>query len=227
VQPQFSTVLASMHATEPQRGADGQLHQIDDTTRIAAEEGQVLYELVGATRARLTLEVGLAYGFSTVYMLAGLASSGGGSHTAIDPYQATDWHGIGVTTAQRLVAQTPGLAFRHVPHRSEVGLVELAQAGAVFGVTFIDGYHRFDDVLVDFTLAARMCPLGGAIVLHDMWLGSIATVASFLRHNRPDFEEVQTNAGNLLVVRRVGQDQRNWDHFRPFPVFPGSAEPTL
>ena len=99
-----------------------------------------------------------------------------------------------------------------------LALTDLARQGRTFGLTFIDGYHRFDDVLVDFTLAARMCPEGGVIVLHDMWLPSIAAVASFLRTNRVDFAEVQTGCPNLFAMRRIADDERDWTHFVAFPL---------
>lgn len=218
----FAEALQSMCAGEPQLGGDGARHAIDDTTRISVEEGLALFSLCRAGGVTSTLEVGLAYGFSTVYLLAAHASTpGGGSHTAIDPYQATDWHGIGATTAGALVATSPHLtddAFTLIEDRSDPALIDLERADRTFGLTFIDGYHRFDDVLVDFTLAARMCPPGGVIVLHDMWLDGIAAAASFLRTNRTDFVELDTGCDNLFAVRRVDVDRRNWDHFVPFPL---------
>jgi predicted O-methyltransferase YrrM len=217
----FANVLQSMHAGEPQRGADGDRHAIDATTRISDDEGLALYSLAIAAGASNTLEVGLAYGFSTVYLLAALEHNGGGSHTAIDPYQATDWSGIGATTARTLVTRAQRLtidSFTVIEERSDPALIDLERAGRMFELTFIDGYHRFDDVLVDFTLAARMCPEGGVIVLHDMWLDAIAAVASFLRRNRVDFTEVDTGCDNLFAARRIGTDQRNWDHFVDFPL---------
>lgn len=215
----FEAALASMYAGEPQLGADGLRHAIDDSTRISVEEGMALFSLCRAGQVSETLEVGLAYGFSTVFLLAALADNGGGSHTAIDPYQDVDWDGIGITTANQLVGSAGGsVEFALMPERSELALTELARRGCSFGLTFIDGYHRFDDVLVDFTLAARLCPVGGVIVLHDMWLPSIAAVASFLRANRVDFEEVQTGCPNLFAMRRVADDDRDWTHFVPFSM---------
>ena len=219
--PPFAEVLQSMHAGQPQLGADGRQHAIDDTTRISEQEGMTLFRLGVETKVTATLEVGLAYGFSTVYLLAALDHNGGGSHTAIDPFQATDWSGIGLTTATTLVRAASDLtidSFTHIEERSDAALIDLAREGRTFGLTFIDGYHRFDDVLVDFTLAARMCPVGGVIVLHDMWLDSIAAVASFLRWNRFDFAEITTGCDNLFAARRVGADLRNWDHFVEFPL---------
>lgn len=226
----FRERLASLHASEPQPGFDGRLHQVDGTTRISPQEGMALVSLaveVGATR---TLEIGLGYGFSTAYLLAALASMqqpASVRHVAVDPYQGTDWMGIGVTNAQSLVtasASLSGEAFRLIEERSDVALARLLDDGHDFDLTFIDGYHRFDDVLVDFTFVAQMCPIGGVIVLHDMWLPGIAAVAAFIRANRRDFEPVDTGCGNLFAVRRTGGDNRNWDHYVPFDA--GRSHPS-
>ena len=217
----FRHVLQSMYANEAQLGASGQHHHIDDTTRISVEEGLTLYSLCVEAGVTSTLEVGLAYGFSTVYLLAGLERNGGGTHVAIDPYQATDWHSIGITTTRRLVAASATLTDKSmvlIEEMSHAALADLERSDRTFGLTFIDGYHRFDDALVDFTLAARMCPIGGVIVLHDMWLDSIAAVASFLRSNRIDFVEIDTGCANLFAMRRVTDDARDWRHFVDFPL---------
>ncbi len=214
-------VLASMYGGEPQLGEDGQRHPIDATTRISVAEGMTLHGLCVAAGATSLLEVGLAYGFSTVFLLAALEKAGGGTLVSIDPFQATDWHGIGAGHARRLVSRSPVLApgsFSWVEDRSERALVELERAGRCHDLTFIDGYHRFDDVLVDFTLAARTCSPGGAIVLHDRWLDSVEAVVSFVRNNRGDFEEVPTACENLGVFRRTGDDGRDWSHFVRFPL---------
>lgn len=217
----FAGHLRRMYRSEPQLGADGVLVPIDETTRISVAEGLALVDLVRSTATDRTMEVGLAYGFSTVYLLAALAGRGGGRHVAIDPYQLTDWYGIGVTAARTLLSQSPTMtqdSLQLVQQPSQDALPGLRREGRSFGLIFIDGYHRFDDVLVDVTLAAPLCPMGGVIVLHDMWLGSIAAVASFLRTNRMDFAEVETGCDNLFAIRRVGWDERNWDHFTPFPT---------
>ena len=224
--PAFAEALRGMYTGAAQWGSDGVAREIDSTTRISGEEGLALFALAVADGTSATLEVGLAYGFSAVYLLAALAANGGGGHVAIDPYQDSDWHGIGLTTADRLVAETPVLgagAFQLIAAHSHTALCDLERSGSSFGLTFIDGYHRFDDVLVDFTVAARMCPLGGVIVLHDMWLDSVMAVASFVRTNREDFAEIDTGCHNLFAVRRVAADERDWQHFVSFPTHPRSG----
>jgi len=217
----YRDVLLSMYSGELQRGADGHLYAIDSTTRVSIAEGMTLHSLCVTDRVTAILEVGLAYGFSTVFLLAALDQVGGGMHTAIDPFQATDWHGIGVTHAHELAAGSATLtsrSFTWIEERSDRALVDLERAGRTYGLVFIDGYHRFDDVLVDFTLSARLCGSGGLIVFHDMWLDSIQAVASFVRRNRRDFVEVSTACENLCVFRRNGEDRRDWSHFVDFPL---------
>jgi hypothetical protein len=210
-----------MYDGEPQRGADGARHEIDATTRVSAEEGMVLYSLCLVESVSATLDVGLAYGFSTVFMLAAQDRIGRGSHVAVDPFQMTDWHGIGLTHANDLVSRSTGPTsrfFAWIEDFSHRALVDLERAGRTFGLVFIDGYHRFDDVLIDFTLSARLCRAGGIIVLHDLWLNSIKAVVSFVEHNRPDFTRVETGCENLGVFRRTGEDLRDWTHFVDFPL---------
>lgn len=220
--PPFTERLRAMHAGEPLAGADGRLHPIDSTTRIDPDEGAALVRLAVRVGADRTLEVGLGYGFSTAYLLAALAlrrEAEAVAHVAIDPFQLTDWQGIGIATATGLIDASPWLAksaFECIHAPSDCALAGLLMQGRTFDLSFIDGYHRFDDVLVDFTLVAQMCAIGGAIVLHDMWLPGIASVADFIRRNRTDFVEVDTGCANLFAVRRVGEDLRSWDHFVPF-----------
>ena len=86
----------------------------------------------------------------------------------------------------------------------------------MFDFIFIDGYHRFDDVLVDFYLYAQLCAMGGFIVLDDMWMRSIQTVAAFVRSNRLDFRELHSAEGNICVFQRTSQDVRKSSHFVVF-----------
>jgi predicted O-methyltransferase YrrM len=216
----FRDGLLSMYRGEPQRGADGLLHEIDETTRISIAEGMILRALCLENGVTSSLEVGLGYGFSTLFLLAAHAGRGGGRHTAIDPYQATDWHGIGATQAKALVSRpswSAPVSFEWIEDCSHRALVDLERMGRRFGLVFIDGYHRFDDVLVDFYLAAKLCEPDCLVVFHDMWLESIQAVASFIRHNRNDFSEVTTPCENLCVFRRVADDRREWSHFIDFP----------
>jgi predicted O-methyltransferase YrrM len=220
--PAAAAALAALYAREPQLGDDGCRHPIDATTRIKLAEGLELIELLDRAEAHNALEIGLAYGFSTQFLLGGLQRRGGGRLLAIDPHQSGDWHGIGRRLAGDTVAAVEGLAFRCIEERSAWALPSLEGSGERFDLIFVDGYHRFDDVLLDVTAAARLCRPGGVIVLHDMWLPSVRAVVAFLQANRPELERMPCQCRNLAAFACQGPDLRQWDHFVSFAT---EAEP--
>jgi predicted O-methyltransferase YrrM len=208
----FRGALLSMYSGQLQRGSDGELHALDPYTRTAPKYGMWLYESCRRLKPRQTLEVGLAFGFSTVYFLAAVHENGSGLHAAIDPLQDY-WHGIGLRHAENL-----GMAhaFRFYNEKSVSALVKLAADNQRFELIFIDGNHRFDDVLVDFTLSAEICPLGGYIVLDDVRLPSIRRVESFILNNRADFSKISTPLRGIVAFQRTGDDAREWRHHVDF-----------
>jgi len=221
--PRFRSPLLSMYRGEPQLGTDGQRHPIDKHTGISPSQGVWLYDLCVSVTPKATIEIGMAYGYSTLYFLAAIAKCQIGHHTAIDPFERSRWHGIGLAHAQA-VAPPKGSdsAFRLIEDRSDRVATDLARSNCTFEIIFIDGKHRFDDVLVDFSLYAPLCPIGGHIVFDDMWMSSIRTAVSFVRTNRPDFVEVRTAKPNFCVFQRVGDDSRKWTDFRKFAVSRGN-----
>jgi predicted O-methyltransferase YrrM len=208
----FRSTLLSIYKGEPQLGSDGEWYSLDGKTAISADEGMWLYNLCREAKPKATLEIGLAYGYSTVYFLASIRENGVGRHSAVDPFQS-DWHGIG-WCRPRSLSMSDG--FRFIEEKSVAALAHLADRGEMFEVIFIDGNHRFDDALVDFTLSAELCPNGGCIILDDMWMTSIRRAVAFIRSNRKDFEEIKTPVSNIAAFRRIGEDTRVWNHYVDF-----------
>jgi len=208
----FRSALLSMYNGEPQRGSDGERHSIDGITLIGPDQGMWLYNLCCEAKPKNTLETGLAYGYSTVYFLAAIWENRGGRHTAVDPFQS-HYHGIGELQSRSLGMND---SFRFIEAKSISALVHFADRGETFEVIFIDGNHLFDGAFVDFTLSAELCPVGGCIILDDMWMPSISRVAAFIRSNRKDFEELQTPVSNIAAFRRIGEDTRDWRHYVEF-----------
>jgi predicted O-methyltransferase YrrM len=211
----FRSTLIRMYGANSLPGSDGQMHPFYRETGIPAEQGRWMYDLCRSTKASRTLEVGFAYGFSTLFFLAAVTKNGGGAHVAVDPFELSHWHGIGLA-AVREVGMESG--FRHLSELSDRAATDLAREEATFDVIFIDGNHRFDDAIVDFSLYSPRCKRGGHIVLDDMWMPSLQSAASFVRTNRSDFAEVATPLPRLAVFQKVGEDERRWDHFEGFSV---------
>jgi predicted O-methyltransferase YrrM len=208
----FAARLASMYAREAQLGEAGAEYPLDGVTQVSIEQGLWLHQLCLKVRPKKTLEIGLGYGFSTLYFLAAIFQNKVGHHTAVDPSQSS-WHGVGLANVGRVGMES---SFRFINDRSFPAFIDLGRAGEAFEIIFIDGSHKFDDVLVDFTLASNLCPQDGYVVLDDMWMPSIRKAVAFLRSNRTDFLSVETPVPNIAMFQRVAPDARPWDHFQDF-----------
>lgn len=210
----FRLPLFSMYAGEPQQGTGGEKFPIDATTLISPEQGMWIYNLCRELKPKKTAEIGLAYGFSTIYILAALHENGAGLHFAIDPCQTSVFNDIGLCQPAKVGMSS---AFRFIPERSVPAFVDLIRSGDFFEFIFIDGSHRFDDALVDFMLSAEVCLPGGCIVFDDMWMPPIQRAVSFVRANRADFAEIPTPIPNIAAFRKIApKDPRAWDHYVEF-----------
>lgn len=210
---EIRTKLDSMYKTEPQVGTNGQLFSIDNSTRINIPCGLDIYNLCMSLKPKNTLEVGLAYGFSTLYFLEAQKTHKF-THTVTDPAQFYSYNGIGYTSAKTY--SEPGKFFFYEKFSFDF-LATLHSTKSTYDIIFIDGGHRFDDVLCDFTLAAQLCPVGGYIILDDLLLPSVTKVKEFVVANRDDFVFEQFISKNLGFFKKISsQDSRPWDHFINF-----------
>jgi predicted O-methyltransferase YrrM len=159
-----------------------------------------------------TLETGMAYGLSTLAICGVHEQRGEGEHIAIDPYQSTDWRGIG-----RLNLERAGLAHRArlIEARSDEVLPRLRDDGVRIDFALIDGLHLFDAALVDFFHADRMLETGGIVVFHDTWMPAIAQVAGFVQANRA-YEPLEAGDAAMVALRKLRDDDRPWDFHRDF-----------
>lgn len=209
----FRSVLLSLYRGEPQLANDGKLCEIDPIVGVDPANGMWLYDEYRRHTPGSSLEIGMAYGFSTLFFLAAIAKNGAGTHTAIDPFESSSWHGIGAEK----VRQVGSHAFRLIEDAHVHAAADLARQHRRFDFIFIDGNHRFDDALVDFTIFAPLLNKGGHIILDDMWMPSIRSAVAFLQTNRPDFRQLPAPP-RFASFERIGDDTRVWNHFAPFAV---------
>jgi predicted O-methyltransferase YrrM len=210
----FKNALISMYNRHDQMGSDGKMYKLDAETRILPEQGMCIYNLCKKIKPNKTLEIGFADGYSTIFFLASIKSIGMGYHVAMDPFEISDWHGIGLTKVEELKMDS---FFRFVPEYDLFAIPDLAREKQKFDVIFIDGDHRFDYVFLDFTLADYIIADNGYIILHDLWMPSIKKVVKFIKSNRPDYE-VQTDifSPQMLVLKKIASDKRPWDFYSSF-----------
>ena len=159
-------------------------------SHIPREEGIFLQEIVANLRPEVSLEVGLAYGVSALFICEELAKQPAARHIVIDPHQfrVSDPHkdhdvyaGAGLYNLkkagyERIVEFHDG--------SSEIVLPQLASQRVSVDFAFIDGWHTFDSTLVDFFYVDRLLRPGGIVVLDDTDFPSVWKACRFLVTNR-------------------------------------------
>jgi predicted O-methyltransferase YrrM len=132
---------------------------------LSAEEGRALQRLIRAYRPRTTLEVGLAYGVSGLFICEALVEVGGRQHITIDPLQR-QWGNLGL---EHLKEAGFGALVEHHEAPSYRVLPQLEASGRRVDFALIDGWHTFDYAFVDFFYIDRLLTAGGVLAIDDAW----------------------------------------------------------
>ena len=146
-----------------------------------------LTAMVARERAKVCLEIGMAYGISTLAILEGLAEQG--RLISIDPFQTEHFAGFG----RKLVERTDR-ADRHelIESPDYLALPRLVEAGVQVDFAYIDGMHTFDYVALDAFYVDKLLPAGGVVGFNDCGFRSIHKFLRFFRAHR---DYVELDAG--------------------------------
>jgi predicted O-methyltransferase YrrM len=188
---------------------------------ITAARGQQLADLMVRERPTRTIETGFAFGLSALFILeAALVSNPDPAevlHTAIDPFQSTDWGNSGVRSFREAGLEGH---LRLLQEDSALVPPALCSAGETFDTAFIDGGHLFDGAFVDLFYMLRLVRPGGLIVLDDYWMPSVRSAVDFFAQNlglepTPILDE--KGRAKMAALRvPTSPVKRAWDHYVPF-----------
>jgi predicted O-methyltransferase YrrM len=183
ITPMRNPVLSRLLETQQMQAPDNTTVSLrhpefpDSPSNIDRACGELLQRIIRELRPARTLEVGLAYGISTLFICEALAqASPGATHTVIDPFQNGKWRGLGLRNLTQ-AGYRQLVEFREAP--SEVVLPQLLADGRTLDFAFIDGLHRFDQVMVEFYYINRLLEPGGVVVFDD---ANRRSVTRALRH---------------------------------------------
>jgi predicted O-methyltransferase YrrM len=178
--------------------ADGSVHTLFPVA-VSPAEGEALREWVAREGARETIEIGLGYGMSALFVGEALVATDDPSarHVAIDPYQATRFGDCGLK-----VLADAGLSELVEFHalESQFALPQFLGQGRSFDLAFIDGNHRFDRVFLDLVYLGRLLRPGRIVFLDDYQLPAVARAVRFFL----------TNLGWTLEATSARDDLHHW-----------------
>lgn len=187
-------------------------------TGMGRDAGLALRELVARESACRTIETGLAYGLSTLFILEATALFGTERrHVAIDPYQAKDWDNSGVRTIEEAGASA---LVEIIREDSLLALPRLVARGESFDLGFVDGGHHFENAFCDILFMQRLVRPGGLVIVDGAWMPAILAAAMYFEANLGMTREDQPgipDAKRFIVLRTPEKPvKRAWDHFAEF-----------
>jgi len=176
VNPVLEKILKTGRTMSP----DGESIEVK-TSSISFREGEFLQKLIGELQPVETLEVGLAYGVSALFICDALQKVPNSRHIIMDPSQHNVWKDIGLHNL-REAGYEKMIEFYPLP--SHQALQQLVAEGRKIDFAFVDGWHTFDYTLVDFFFIDKMLKVGGMVVLDDTNWPGIRKVCRYIATSR-------------------------------------------
>jgi predicted O-methyltransferase YrrM len=182
---------------------------------IGPEEGAALRGWVRREGARRTLETGLGYAVSTLFICEGLLANGPETrHLAIDPHLPNSHVDAGLRALEE--AGVRELVEFHA-EGSEVVLPRLLAEGRRFDLTFVDGNHRFEGVFLDLVYCGRLLNPGAVVFADDLQLPAVRRATGFCVANLGwKVEDEGSEDEHEWFVLRTGSREA---YDRPFDSF--------
>jgi predicted O-methyltransferase YrrM len=198
--------------------SDGTVHDLFPVA-VSAAEGEALRDWVRREEATRTIEIGLGYGISALFICEGLLTNGqrAARHVVVDPHQRARFADCGL---QFLDEAGVADLVEHHAEESQIVLPRLLGEGLRFDLAFVDGNHRFDGVFLDLVYLGRLVRPGGIVFLDDYQLPAVARAASFFVTNLGWTPEEVSAADELhqwaLLRTSPLADMRPFDYFVDF-----------
>jgi predicted O-methyltransferase YrrM len=145
---------------------------------ISKDEVDMVYETIANDPSVLkTLEVGCAIGFSSLAITTALKGRPNAHHTIIDPFQHSMFDSAGID-----LLESKGINnFNLIERGSQIALPSLLDKSKVFDLILIDGFHSFEQTMLDIFYSTRLLREGGYLVVDDSSLARRRKVCCLLR----------------------------------------------
>ena len=191
-------IIEGIHASQRVTGRSGAALRLHSA--IDPEEGLFLEEIIrGDPSVERTLEVGCAYGLSSLHICQALRGRPGAKHTILDPFQISHWDGAGIQNLEEAKVDY----FEWIEELSEIALPQmLADREGCYDLVFIDGWHTVDHTLLDCFYATRLLRTGGYLVIDDILLPPVRRAVDYIAAY-PCFKTHRTLSGNQSPTLRL------------------------
>lgn len=178
-------IIEGIYDTQEVEDGKGNIFPLE--WHIGHRDGEYLQFLIRKFQPQRSLEIGLAYGVSSLYICDALSEvKGEVIHTIIDPLQGSLYKNIGLLNLER--AGLDGMVeFHEAP--SEHTLPLLWRGNRKFDFIFIDGCHEFAYCFLDFFYSSKLLVKNGVLVFDDCDFPTIRKVVDYVDEH-PGFKRL-------------------------------------
>jgi predicted O-methyltransferase YrrM len=163
--------ILETRTVEDQEGNKFPLHS---ETNI--QQCEFLQKIMEKVDASLCIEIGLAYGMSSLHICEYLARKNSPRFISIDPYQS-DWNDIGLFNLKKCGFDRFTEFHRDFSHNV---LPKLLVSGLRIDFAYVDTCKIFDVVLLDAVYLTRLLKVGGMLVFDDCDRPGIKRMARYI-----------------------------------------------
>lgn len=172
---------------------------------ISSDIGIKLYEVIKHNNVRNSLEIGFAFGLSTLFMCQSHKDKGYGSHTAVDPCQSVEFESIGLSQIEKAGLNS---LFRHLESKDYEILPKILESGQKYQFIFIDGLHMQDYVTIDFFYSDLLLDVGGFLAFDDCHAPGVSSAVAYFENNRQYRLVPEYCVLRFRVYEKIGEDNR-------------------
>jgi predicted O-methyltransferase YrrM len=173
-------------------------------SNIPQSFAEALYETVLESRPGTTLEIGMAFGISSLAILTALRDIDQGCKLiSIDPHQSTHWSNCG-----RAAVARAGLSENHeiIEAFDYLALPRLLESSLKIDFAYIDGWHTFDYTLLDWWYIDKMLSVDGIVAFNDCGFPAVEKVIQFVLSHR-SYTELDVGLPATLKSGRRTEDR--------------------
>ena len=185
---------------------------------VSSSIGLELQKLMECVKPKVCLEVGCANGVSAMFICEKLKSLDGKKHVIIDPGQFTRWedregfHWTGLLNLEKCGFLS---MVEFYPMKSQTILPRLLDEKLKVDFAFIDGFHIFEQVMIEFYYIAKMVTIGGYVVLDDAHFPAIQQAVRYI-DTLPHFQRVHCENKRLAAFCKKEEDSRKSQWYAEF-----------
>ncbi len=170
-------------------------------TNINTLEGNYISNIIKKYNFKKCLEIGLAHGISSIYILKNNVNL-----ISIDPFQSSRWNNQGIKFIKHLKYDNHHSL---VEKDSFIALPEFLQkkGNKYFDFIYIDGFHTFDNTLLDFFYSDLLLKIGGIIIIGDALQAGVADLVKYINTNYFHYQKINSPP-SIAVFKKNNDDKR-------------------